>query len=139
MKVTSSYAVEIKKQRMFDNTIKLYREAVSFLIACFNKEWLAIQSVDKAKAKFNFAEKLVHTTKYNTAKYDFKSTVPAMTSSVWTIPTMQKTKSAAMMLPVSGCSWTTIPCFSLPTPMASGASASNWKVQCRISISFVPE
>lgn len=71
MKVTSSYAVEIKKQRMFDNTIKLYREAVSFLIACFNKEWLAIQSVDKAKAKFNFAEKLVHTTKYNTAKYDF--------------------------------------------------------------------
>ena len=65
MKVTSSYAVEIKKQRMFDDTIKLYREAVSFLIDCFNKEWLAIQSVDKAKAKFNFAEKLVHTTKYN--------------------------------------------------------------------------
>ena len=32
MKVTSSYAVEIKKQRMFDDTIKLYREAVSFLI-----------------------------------------------------------------------------------------------------------
>ena len=28
MKVTSSYAVEIKKQRMFDDTIKLYREAV---------------------------------------------------------------------------------------------------------------
>ena len=71
MKVTSSYAVEIKKQRMFDDTIKLYREAVSFLIDCFNKEWLAIQSVDKAKAKFNFAEKLVHTTKYNVAKYDF--------------------------------------------------------------------
>lgn len=38
MKITSSYAVEIKKQRMFDDTIKLYREAVSFLIDCFNKE-----------------------------------------------------------------------------------------------------
>ena len=61
MRVTSSYAVEIKKQRMFDDTIKLYREAVSFLIGCFNKEWLTIQSVDKAKAKFNFAEKLVCT------------------------------------------------------------------------------
>lgn len=71
MKITSSYAVEIKKQRMFDDTIKLYREAVSFLIDCFNKEWPAIQAVDKAKAKFNFAEKLVHTTKYNVAKYDF--------------------------------------------------------------------
>lgn len=60
MKITSSYAVEIKKQRMFDDTIKLYREAVSFLIDCFNKEWPAIQAVDKAKAKFNFAEKLIH-------------------------------------------------------------------------------
>ena len=27
----------------------------------------------------------------------------------------------------------------LPTPMASGASASSRKVQCRISISFAPE
>lgn len=71
MKVTSSYAVEIKKQQIFDNTIKLYREAISFLIDCFNKEWLAIQVVDTTKAKFNFAEKLVHTTKYNVAKYDF--------------------------------------------------------------------
>ena len=59
MKVTSSYAVEIKKQRMFDDTIKLYREAVSFLIGCFNKEWLTIQSVDKAKAKFNRASLLL--------------------------------------------------------------------------------
>lgn len=71
MNVTSSYAVEIKKQRMFDDTIKLYREAVSFLIDCFNKEWSVIQAVDKTKAKFNFAEKLIHTTKYNVAKYDF--------------------------------------------------------------------
>ena len=71
MKVTSSYAVEIKKQRMFNDTIKLYREAVSFLIDCFNKEWSAIQVIDKAKIKFNFAEKLVHTTKHNMAKYDF--------------------------------------------------------------------
>lgn len=59
MKVTSSYTVEIKKQRMFDDTTKLYREAVSFLIGCFNKEWLTIQSVDKAKAKFNRASLLL--------------------------------------------------------------------------------
>lgn len=71
VKITSSYAVEIKKQKMLDNTIKIYREAVSFLIGCFNKEWSAIQVIDKAKTKFNFAEKLVHTTKHNVAKYDF--------------------------------------------------------------------
>ena len=71
VKITSSYAVEIKKQKMLDNTIKIYLEAVSFLIGCFNKEWSAIQVIDKAKTKFNFAEKLVHTTKHNVAKYDF--------------------------------------------------------------------
>lgn len=71
VKITSSYAVEIKKQKMLDNTIKIYREAVSFLIGCFNKEWSAIQVIDKTKTKFNFAEKLVHTTKHNVAKYDF--------------------------------------------------------------------
>ena len=43
MEITSSYAVEIKKQKMFDNTIKIYREAASFLIGCFNKEWDSIQ------------------------------------------------------------------------------------------------
>lgn len=49
VKITSSYAVEIKKQKMLDNTIKIYREAVSFLIGCFNKEWSAIQVIDKTK------------------------------------------------------------------------------------------
>ena len=45
VKITSSYAVEIKKQKMFDNTIKIYREAVSFLIHCFSKEWSAILAI----------------------------------------------------------------------------------------------
>jgi putative transposase len=71
MKIVSSYGIEIKKQHMFDATIKIYREAVSFLINCLNNEWPYIQAIDKAKTRFNFAEKLIHTTKYNTAKYDF--------------------------------------------------------------------
>ena len=71
MKITSSYAVEIKKQKMFDNTIKIYREAVSFLIHCFSKEWSAILAIEGSKPRFNFAEKLVHTTKYSKAKYNF--------------------------------------------------------------------
>lgn len=56
---------------MFDNAIKIYREAVSFLIGCFNKEWDSIQKVEGAKSRKSFAEKLIHTTKYSTAKYDF--------------------------------------------------------------------
>lgn len=71
VKITSSYAVEIRKQKMFDNTIKIYREAVSFLIDCFNKEWGSIQKVEGTKSRKSFAEKLIHTTKHSTAKYDF--------------------------------------------------------------------
>lgn len=74
MKIVSSYGIEIKKQHMFDTTIKIYREAVSFLINCLNNEWPYIQAIDKAKTRFNFAEKLVHTTKNNAAKYDFDAT-----------------------------------------------------------------
>lgn len=48
MKVVSSYGIEIKKQHMFDATIKIYREAVSFLINCLNNEWPYIQAIDKA-------------------------------------------------------------------------------------------
>lgn len=47
MKVTSSYAVEIKKQKTFDDTINLYREAVSFLINCLNNEWPYIQATTR--------------------------------------------------------------------------------------------
>lgn len=61
MKITSSYAVEIKKQRMFDDTIKLYREAVSFLIDCFNKEWPAMVR-SRLSAKVPEAERRIQVT-----------------------------------------------------------------------------
>lgn len=58
MKVTSSYAVEIKKQKTFDDTIKLYREAVSFLINCLNNEWTYIQTIGKAKEQLTLPKSL---------------------------------------------------------------------------------
>lgn len=58
---------------IFKETVSIYRAALSFLIDVFSREWDAIQAVEGAKSKFNFAEKLVHSTKNNIAKYDFDS------------------------------------------------------------------
>lgn len=73
MKVISSYAVEIRfaSRKTFQATVDVYRAALSFLIDAFNAEWNTISFVGKTRARFNFAEQLVHSTKKNKAKYDF--------------------------------------------------------------------
>ena len=72
MKVISSYAVEIKNfNRIFQNTVRIYRKALSFLIDIYDKEWEYLSSITKQKERFNTAEHLIHSTKHNNAKYDF--------------------------------------------------------------------
>ena len=69
MKLISSYKVNILSKPDFAGTIKIYRKALACLIDIFNIEWEAIKAIDKAKERQNFAEKLVHNTKENKAKY----------------------------------------------------------------------
>lgn len=72
MKVVSSYAVEIKHlNKIFQDTARIYRKALSFLIETYDKEWDYLSSIVKQKERFNTAEHLVHTTKHNQSKYDF--------------------------------------------------------------------
>ena len=72
MKVVSSYAVEIKHfNRIFQETVRIYRKALSFLIDVYDKEWEYLSAITKQKERFNTAERLIHTTKNNKAKYDF--------------------------------------------------------------------
>ena len=74
MIITSSYDVELRGVKgIFTDTIKIYREALAFLIDVFFKEWDTLSSIVKAKERFNTAENMVHNTKTNTAKYDFDS------------------------------------------------------------------
>jgi transposase len=74
MKLTSSYGVEIKKVD-FDimDTVRIYREALSFCIDVFDKEWAVINAISGNKEKVNYAEHLIHSTDKNTAKYNFDS------------------------------------------------------------------
>ena len=70
--ITSSYQVQIiDTSNLFRPTLRIYREAVSFLIKIYHQEWDFLSGIEKPKARFNAAEHLVHSTKANKAKYDF--------------------------------------------------------------------
>ena len=81
MEITSSYNVEIlKANKIFEPTIKVYRDALSYCIDIFNGEWDNLSAIKGAKTRFNFAEHLIHTTKDNIATYDFDQRYPKMPS-----------------------------------------------------------
>ena len=70
MKIVSSYKVQIVGiNKMLKPTLDIYRNALSLLIPIVFKEWDDIYKLDLPKARFNFAEHLVHSTSANTAKY----------------------------------------------------------------------
>lgn len=70
MKITSSYAVELKHtSKIFYSTIKIYQRAVSFCVSTFENEWSAISLVTDSKQRKGYAERLIHSTKNNQAKY----------------------------------------------------------------------
>lgn len=74
MEITSSYDVELRNgKNIFIDTIKIYREALAFLIDVFIKEWNTLSSFTDAQKRFNTAESMIHNTKANAAKYDFDS------------------------------------------------------------------
>ena len=55
-----------------DSTIKIYREALSFVIDVVNKEWENIKPFGNL-GRNNMVERLIHSTSKRTAKYDFDS------------------------------------------------------------------
>lgn len=77
MKITSSYAVRVMGDKnitaQIANTVSVYREAVMYLIDIVNAEWESVGPIYKAKKNEGqrAVERLIHTTKKNSAKYDF--------------------------------------------------------------------
>lgn len=69
MKLVSSYGIEIRHMnKIFQPTINIYNKAITFCIKAFENEWSSIENADKF-SKLNYAEKLIHSTKNNIAKY----------------------------------------------------------------------
>ena len=77
MRITSGYRVEILKlHKPLERTLKVCREAVDWLYPVMEKEWEALSEIRMEKQRFNAAEKLIHTTARNKAKYSFDAAFP---------------------------------------------------------------
>lgn len=71
MKLVSSYAVEIKHiNKLFRQTIKIYKDAISFCIKAFEEHWEVLETLNTGnRERFAYADALIHSTKSNIAKY----------------------------------------------------------------------
>ena len=74
MNIISSYKVKIKHyNNIFNQTVSLYRQAVSFFIEVCDEEWATLSEL-KGNDRFNKMEALILTTKKNPSpKYPFNS------------------------------------------------------------------
>ena len=69
MECKYSYSVELKHaNKIFRDTVRIFKYAVSFCISAFEAEWLNLKNLN-ANNKINYADHLIHTTAKNMAKY----------------------------------------------------------------------
>ena len=81
MRTVSSYGAEIRKPNIpLRLTMKTYRQAVSYLTEIYVQVWEELREIPETKKRFNAAEHMVHTTKKNTARFDFDLCFPKMPS-----------------------------------------------------------
>ena len=54
MQTVSSYGVEIRKQNIpIRQTLKIYRQAVSYLTEIYEQVWAELKMIPEAKKRFN--------------------------------------------------------------------------------------
>ena len=81
MQTVSSYGIEVRKQNIpIRQTLELYRSAVRGRTEIYEQVWEELEEIPDAKRRFNAAEHLVHTTKKNSARFDFDLRFPKMPS-----------------------------------------------------------
>ena len=73
MKIFSTYSVKIKHyNKIFSETVSVYRDAVDFLMDICLSEWVDIGTIKGNQAQMMYVESLCHKTNKNLApKYDF--------------------------------------------------------------------
>lgn len=72
MKVYSTYSVKIKHyNKIFAETVAVYRSAVDYLINVVADEWDVVKDVEGSQARMRCVESLCHGTRSNLPKYDF--------------------------------------------------------------------
>lgn len=72
MQIVSSYAIKLSGDlKALENSIIIYREALSFVIPIVNDHWDEMKDFEFSNQRNNYVEKLIHSTKDNQAIYNF--------------------------------------------------------------------
>lgn len=72
MKIFATYSVKIKHyNKIFNETVSVYRSAVDFLIELCLNEWNAIEPISSPLFRMRCVELLCHGSKHNLPKYNF--------------------------------------------------------------------
>lgn len=72
MKITSSYSIKLVGDlNALENSINIYRKALSFVIPITNNHWGEMIDIEYSKLRMVYIEKLLHSTKDNEAIYNF--------------------------------------------------------------------
>lgn len=72
MQIISSYSIKLSGDlKALENSILIYREALSFVIPITNNHWEEFKDFEFSNERMGYVEKLIHTTKDNQAVYNF--------------------------------------------------------------------
>lgn len=81
MKITSSYAVEVRGVNKYFRVIsRIYQDALSYCINLFDGYWITYLEIMSKNERRPFCEKLIHSTKTNKAICDFDERFPKLPS-----------------------------------------------------------
>lgn len=79
MRLISSYGMKLTGDlRALENSIHIYRQALSVLIPIINNDWKTINTCRYTNQKANLIEKWIHSTKSNQAIFDFDEQFPKL-------------------------------------------------------------
>ena len=72
MQIISSYSIKLSGDlKALENSIIIYREALSYVIPIVNNHWDEMKDFEFSNQRNNYVEKLIHSTKDNHAVYNF--------------------------------------------------------------------
>ena len=72
MQIILSYSIKLSGDlKALENSILIYREALSFVIPITNNHWEEFKDFEFSNERMGYVEKLIHTTKDNQAVYNF--------------------------------------------------------------------
>ena len=81
MKITSSYRMKLTGDlKALENSIRIYRDALHFVIPIVNAHWDEVKDFEYVKQRMTYTEKLIHSTDENQARYDFDEEFPKFPS-----------------------------------------------------------